>query len=167
MSLTIRKAEPQDVVTILEFIYALAVYEKMEAQVKITEEQLALALFEERTAEVLIAEWSGQAIGFALFFHNFSTFTGKKGIYLEDLFIYPEFRGRGIGTSLLAYLAALAQKRVCGRFEWSCLDWNSDSLEFYKRLGAEQKNEWILHRLTGDKLAALAEKGAELLVDEA
>jgi GNAT superfamily N-acetyltransferase len=155
--LTIREATPADVPLIIEFIRELAAYEKLSHEVTATEELLHRTLFTEpRKAEVLLAYENEAAVGFAVFFHNFSTFLGKPGIYLEDLFVRPAFRGRGYGKALLVYLARLARDRDCGRFEWSVLDWNKPSLDFYKSLGAVPMTEWIIHRVTGPTLAALA-----------
>ena len=142
---------------IADLIRGLARYEKLEDQVEMTEELLATALFGERPyAEVVLAEEDGLAVGFALFFHNFSTFLGRPGIYLEDLFVLPEFRGRGIGRTLLAHLARLAVERGCGRLEWAVLDWNRDAIGFYERLGARPLSEWTVYRLTGEALTDLA-----------
>ena len=151
----IRIAEKKDTVIILKFIKELAVYEKLLHEVKAYEEMLQFNLFEKKYAEVVIGELGGEPVGFALFFHNFSTFLGKPGIYLEDLFVKDEFRGRGFGKQLLAYLAKLAVERDCGRLEWSVLDWNKPAIDFYLSLGAETMDEWITFRLTGEKLEAL------------
>lgn len=156
--LQIRAATAADAAQILAFIRALAVYEKLEHMVVADEAQLHKTLFGERpAAEVRIAEWQGQPAGFALFFHNYSTFLGKPGIYLEDLFVLPEFRGKGIGKALLIHLAQLAVERDCGRLEWSVLDWNTPAIDFYKSLGAVPMDEWTVYRVTGDALPALAE----------
>jgi GNAT superfamily N-acetyltransferase len=142
---------------IADLIRGLARYEKLEDQVEMTEELLAAALFGERPyAEVVLAEEDGLAVGFALFFHNFSTFLGRPGIYLEDLFVLPEHRGRGIGRTLLAHLARLAVERGCGRLEWAVLDWNRDAIGFYERLGARPLSEWTVYRLAGEALTRLA-----------
>ncbi len=142
---------------IADLIRGLARYEKLEDQVEMTEDLLAAALFGERPyAEVVLAEEDGLAVGFALFFHNFSTFLGRPGIYLEDLFVLPEHRGRGIGRTLLAHLARLAVERGCGRLEWAVLDWNRDAIGFYERLGARPLSEWTVYRLTGEALTDLA-----------
>ena len=155
--LQIRAATAADVPQILAFIKALAVYEKLEHMVVADEPQLHKTLFGERpAAEVRIADWQGLPAGFALFFHNYSTFLGKPGIYLEDLFVLPEFRGKGIGKSLLIHLAKLAVERDCGRLEWSVLDWNTPAIEFYKSLGAEPMDEWTVYRVAGNALPALA-----------
>jgi GNAT superfamily N-acetyltransferase len=142
---------------IAELIRGLARFEKLEQEVLMTEELLAVGLFGEHPyAEVVLAEEGGGAIGFALFFHNFSTFLGKPGIYLEDLFVLPEHRGHGVGRMLLAHLAALAVERGCGRLEWAVLDWNRQAIGFYERLGARPNSDWTVYRLTGEALAGLA-----------
>jgi GNAT superfamily N-acetyltransferase len=154
---TIRFAKPDDVPLILRFIKGLAAYEKLTHEVTATEEMLRETLFQGRqVAEILIGEYHGDAVGFALFFHNYSTFLGRPGIYLEDLFVKPEMRGRGFGKVLLAYLAKLATERNCGRVEWAVLDWNEPSIHFYGRLGAVAMDEWTVHRLTGEALTSLA-----------
>lgn len=154
---TIRSATSADLGLILEFIVALAVYERLEHEVVATEAGLREALFGERPdAEVLIAEWEGSPAGFALFFHNFSTFLGRRGLYLEDLFVRPEHRGRGVGRALLARLAAIALERGCGRFEWSVLDWNESAIGFYESLGARPQSDWTVYRMTGEALERLA-----------
>lgn len=148
-------AQPEDTALILHFIRELAVYEKMEDQVVATEELLTEWLFEKQKAEVVIAEAEGKSVGFALFFHNFSTFLGRAGIYLEDLFVEPSERGKGYGKALLTHLAQLAVERGCGRLEWSCLDWNQPSIDFYLSMGAQRMDDWTTYRLTGDRLAEL------------
>ena len=163
MTLGIRPGELADVPLIAELIRGLAVYEKLESQVTMTEEKLTDSLFgERRYAETLIAEDDGAPVGFALFFHNFSTFLAQPGIYLEDLFVLPEHRGHGIGKALLADLARIAVERGCGRLEWSVLDWNEPSIEFYKKLGAVPMNEWTIFRVTGEALERLAKQSNEL-----
>jgi GNAT superfamily N-acetyltransferase len=153
----IRTATEADVPVILQFIRKLADYEKLSHEVTATPELLREKLFgERRYAEVLIGVSQGRPIGFALFFHNFSTFLGKPGIYLEDLFVDVEHRGKGFGKALLSRLAALAVERDCGRLEWSVLDWNEPSIKFYRALGAVPMDEWIVYRVTGDALRALA-----------
>ena len=152
---SIRFAAREDVPTILGFIRALAAYEKMEDQVIADETLLETWIFEKRKAEVLLAFEGDTPIGFALFFHNFSTWLGRAGIYLEDLFVLPEYRGRGYGKLLLKRLARIAVQRGCGRLEWSCLDWNEPSIGFYLSLGAEPQSEWTTYRLTGEALSAL------------
>jgi GNAT superfamily N-acetyltransferase len=157
MSLRIRAAIPADVPLILDFIRRLAEYERLAHEVVASERELAHWLFGPRPyAEVTIAEWGGQPAGFALFFHNFSTFLGRPGIYLEDLFVASEMRGHGIGRALLAHLAALAVERGCGRLEWWVLDWNEDAIRFYRSLGAEPMDEWTVFRVAGDALERLA-----------
>ena len=140
--LEIRFATPGDVPLILAFIRELAEYEKLEEEIRATEEQLRRTIFGEKRAEVLIAEAGGVPAGFALFFHNYSTFLGKAGIYLEDLFVRPEWRGRGIGKALLSRLAQLVRERDCGRLEWACLDWNEPAIGFYRNLGAQSQDDW-------------------------
>ncbi len=152
----IRPAGIEDTPLILSFIRELAEYEKMSDQVAATEEGLRESIFERKIAEVVIGEHNGAPAGFALFFYNYSTFQGMPGIYLEDLFVKPEFRGLGYGKSLLAYLAALALERRCGRLVWSCLDWNKPSIGFYKSLGSECLDEWTSYRLSGPTLEKLA-----------
>ena len=142
---------------IAELIRGLARFEKLEHEVVMTEELLASALFGDRPyAEVVLAEDDGRPEGFALFFHNFSTFLGRPGIYLEDLFVLPEHRGSGIGRMLLAHLARLAVERGCGRLEWAVLDWNRDAIQFYERLGARPNSDWTVYRLAGEALTGLA-----------
>lgn len=155
-TLTLRPAQREDVGTILELIGLLAEYEHMTDQVVATEALLAETLFDKRQAEVLLAELGGQSVGMALFFHNYSTFLGRGGLYLEDLFVRPEYRGRGFGKQILQRLAQIAVERGCGRMEWSCLDWNTPSIGFYRSLGAQPMDEWTVYRLTGDTLAAAA-----------
>lgn len=150
--ITFRMAQPKDTALILHFIRELAVYEKMEDQVIATEELLTEWLFEKQKAEVVIGEAEGKPVGFALFFHNFSTFLGRAGIYLEDLFVEPSERGKGYGKALLTHLAQIAVERGCGRLEWSCLDWNQPSIDFYLSMGAERMDDWTTYRLTGEKL---------------
>jgi GNAT superfamily N-acetyltransferase len=153
----IREATEADVPLILRFIRDLAVYEKLEHKVVTTEAVLRQTLFgNPRFAEVVFAVEEGVQAGFALFFHNYSTFLGQPGIYLEDLFVKPEYRGRGIGKALLAHLAKLAKERGCGRVEWAVLDWNTPSIEFYKSIGAAPLSDWIIFRLTGEAMEKLA-----------
>jgi len=160
MTLRIRAGEPTDVPLIAELIRALAQYERLEREVTMTEEKLDRALFGPRPyAETLIAEdGGGKAVGFALFFHNFSTFLAQPGIYLEDLFVLPEHRGAGIGRALLERLAQIAVERGCGRMEWAVLDWNESAIKFYERLGARPNSDWTIYRLAGEPLRALAGK---------
>lgn len=157
MNLNIRFAQEADAETILGFIVALAEYENLENEVVATPELLREWIFEKKKAEVLIAELDGKPVGFSLFFHNFSTFLGRAGIYLEDLCVLPEYRGRGIGKALLRRLAQITIERGCGRLEWACLDWNRPSIDFYLSLNARPMDEWTVYRLTGDTLAAMAE----------
>jgi len=156
--LTFRNAEETDCGLILFFIRELAAYEKMLDEVVATEELLKEQLFQKRRAEVIFACEDGREIGFALFFHNFSTFVGRAGLYLEDLYVLPDYRGRGYGKALLKRLAAIAVERGCGRMEWVCLDWNRPSIDFYRSLGAQQMDEWAIFRLAGDALAAAAKE---------
>lgn len=152
-----RFATPQDIPQILTYIKGLAEYEKMSDQVVATEELLQEWLFNKKKAEVLLAEYQGNPAGFALFFHNFSTFLGRAGIYLEDLYVLPEYRGKGLGKGLLKKLAAIAVERGCGRLEWSCLDWNQPSIDFYRSMGAVPMEEWTVYRLTGQTLLDAAQ----------
>ena len=153
---TFRFAQPEDAALILRFIRGLAEYEKMTDEVVATEELLREWIFEKGKAEVLFAVADGTEVGFALFFHNFSTFLGRAGIYLEDLFVLPEHRGHGYGKALLKRLAAITVERGCGRLEWSCLDWNAPSIAFYKNMGAVPMDEWTAYRLTGETLQRAA-----------
>ena len=155
-NLQIRFAVPGDEAAILNFIRGLADYEHLSSEVVATEELLHEWLFEKRTAEVLIAELDGEAIGYSLFFHNFSTFLGRAGIYLEDLYVLPEHRGKGCGKAMLRRLAQLTVDRGCGRLEWACLDWNQPSIDFYLSLDARPMSDWTGYRLTGEALRALA-----------
>jgi GNAT superfamily N-acetyltransferase len=156
VTLAIRPAERADVSVIADLIRGLARFEKLEHEVTMTEERLADNLFgQHRYAEALLAEEDGDPVGFALFFHNFSTFLAQPGIYLEDLFVLPEQRGRGAGRALLKELARLAVERGCGRLEWSVLDWNREAIGFYERLGAKPNSEWTVYRLAGEALSAL------------
>ena len=154
--LKIRFAKAQDIKLIFQFIQELAEYEKLSHEVVTTEEVLYDSLFVKKVAEILIVEVEGKAIGYAIFFHNFSTFLGRSGIYLEDLYIRPEMRGKGYGKKLLSYLAKIAVDRNCGRLEWSCLVNNKPSIGFYKGLGAKEMGEWTVFRMTGNKLENLA-----------
>lgn len=154
--LTFRYAERNDLPLILSFIRGLAEYEHMSDQVVADEVTLETWLFDQPRAEVLLASAGGREVGFALFFHNFSTFLGRSGIYLEDLFVLPEYRGMGYGKALLKKLASIAVERKCGRLEWSCLDWNKPSIDFYLSLGAKPLSDWTMYRITGDTLAELA-----------
>ena len=155
--LSITNAVEADVPLILTFIKALAGYERLADSVVATEDGLRATLFGARPyAECIIARWAGEPAGFALFFHNYSTFLGRPGVYLEDLFVNPEFRGKGIGRSILQHLAKIALDRNCGRLEWSVLDWNESAIGFYKSLGAEPLEDWTIFRVKGEALARLA-----------
>ncbi len=157
----IRSATPADVGTILRFVRDLAAFEREPDAVEATEETLTEALFGPRpAAEAVIAEDATGPLGFALFFHNFSTWTGRRGLYLEDLYVTPDARGQGVGTALLRHLAALALERGCGRFEWSVLDWNADAIAFYRRVGAVGQDEWTVQRVSGHALSRLAGAGS-------
>lgn len=155
----LRQAKEIDVPIILGFIRELAEYEKLLDQVVATEKSLKATLFGDRPfAEVIIGELNSKPIGFALFFHNYSSFHGKPGLYLEDLYVQPDYRGHGYGKILLAYLAKLAVERNCGRFEWSVLDWNEPAIEFYKKIGAKPMSDWTVQRLDGAALEKLAKE---------
>jgi GNAT superfamily N-acetyltransferase len=155
--LSLKMATEEDVPLILSFIKGLAEYERLADAVIATEDGLRQTLFGPRPyAECVIARWQGQPAGFALFFHNYSTFLGRPGIYLEDLFVKPELRGQGVGRALLQFLARLAQERNCGRLEWSVLDWNESAIGFYKSLGAVRLEEWTIFRLKDEALSRLA-----------
>lgn len=155
--LRLRFATEADVEQILAFIRALAEYERLSHEVRADAASLRRSLFgDPPAAEVLIAEHAGSPAGFALFFHNYSTFLGSRGLYLEDLFVDPAFRGRGIGKALLGHLAGIALDRRCGRLEWSVLDWNEPAIRFYENLGARPMNEWTVFRVTGDSLERLS-----------
>jgi GNAT superfamily N-acetyltransferase len=152
----VRRAERADVPTLIAFIHELAEYERLAHTVEITEELLAKGLFGERpAAEALVAEIDGEAVGWALFFTNFSTFKGLSGLYIEDIYVRPSWRGRGAGKALLKEVARLAVERGCGRVEWAVLDWNTPSIEFYRSLGAVPLDEWTMYRLTGESLSRL------------
>jgi GNAT superfamily N-acetyltransferase len=153
----LRFAEEKDIPVILRFIKELAIYENLLDQVTANEEILCESLFKRKVAEVIIAEYEGEAVGYALFFYNFSTFLGRPGIHLEDLYVTPDMRGKGFGKIILSYLAKLVVERDCGRLEWTCLDWNEPSIKFYKGLGAISMEDWSVYRLTGEALESLAE----------
>jgi GNAT superfamily N-acetyltransferase len=155
--LRLRFAKEEDAPLILEFIRNLAEYEHLLDQVSAAEENIRHYMFREKIIEVIIAEYDGAPAGFALFFHNFSTFLGKPGIFVEDIFVKPELRGKGIGRALLSFLARVGQERNIGRLEWNCLDWNEPSKQFYKSQGARQMSEWTIFRVTGDNIKNLAE----------
>ena len=152
-----RYAERKDTKLILQFVRELAEYEKLSNEVVADEATLEEWIFDKQKAEVIFALDGDKEVGFALFFHNFSTFLGRAGIYLEDLYISPEYRGRGYGKGLLKKLASIAVERGCGRLEWSCLDWNKPSIDFYLSLGAKPMDEWTVYRLAGDTLKKMAE----------
>jgi GNAT superfamily N-acetyltransferase len=152
---TIRAAQESDTGLLLDFIRRLADYEKRLHEVTAKEEDIRSVVFDKKIAEAIIAEFNGKPAGFAIFFHNFSTFLGKPGIYIEDLFVSPEFRGRGLGKSLFSYIAQLAVTRGCGRVEWTVLTWNEPAINFYKKIGAVPKNEWMLFKLSGSALENL------------
>ena len=155
-----RGACPEDTALILRFIRELAAYEQLEDQVVADEETLRRWIFEKKGAEVLFVLEDGREVGFALYFHNFSTFLGRSGVYLEDLFVLPEYRGRGYGKALLCRLAAIAKEEGCGRLEWWCLGWNKPSIDFYKSMGAEPMEDWTVYRVAGETLDRLAEEAA-------
>ena len=155
----IRKAEREDAALVLEFIKGIAKYEKMENEVEATVELLEEQLFDKGRAEVIFAMENGKEVGFALFFHNFSTFVGRGGLYLEDLYVYPEYRGKGYGKALFLELVRIANKRKCGRMEWVCLNWNTPSIEFYRSLGAVPLDEWTTYRLDEKGIERLRVRG--------
>lgn len=156
MSLRFRNAERKDTALHLRFIKELAEYEKMLDEVVADESTLEEWIFDKQKAEVIFALEGDKEIGYALFFHNFSTFLGRAGIYLEDIYVKPEYRGRGYGKAILKKIASIAVERGCGRLEWCCLDWNKPSIDFYLSLGAEPLDEWTIYRLSGEKLTKLA-----------
>jgi len=160
LTLTIRPAKPGDAATVLHFAKELATYEREPDAVVTTEAMMHEALFGEKPmAEALIAEVDGAAVGFAVFYHNFSTWTGRKGIWLDDLYVTPEARGSGAGKALLRHLAGICLDRDCARFEWWVLDWNEPAIGFYRSIGAEAMDEWTVQRVSGDALARLAGRG--------
>lgn len=156
--LTFRYAVRKDIPLILQFIRDLAEYEKLLDEVVADEATLEEWIFDQKKAEVIFAMENGKEVGFALFFHNFSTFLGRAGLYLEDLFVLPEYRGKGYGKQILQKLAAIAVQRKCGRLEWWCLDWNQSSIDFYLSLGAEPMSDWTVYRFSGDTLQDLAQE---------
>ncbi|MDR1626195.1 MAG: GNAT family N-acetyltransferase [Spirochaetia bacterium] len=156
----VRYAEEKDAPLILDLVKGLAEYEHLSGELKATEEDLRRFVFKEKKAEALICEHEGGAAGFALFFHSFSTFVGKPGIYIEDIFVKPEFRGRGLGKLLFSSVAKIAARRDCGRLEWACLDWNKPSIAFYESQGARPLAEWTTYRLSGQAIRELAKNGA-------
>lgn len=153
---SIRFTNQQDTGLILQFIKELADYEHMLDQVAATEELLADSLFVQKRAEAIIGEYQQEPVCFALFFHNFSTFIGKSGLYIEDLYVTPKMRGKGLGAAMLTFLAGLAKERNCGRMEWWCLDWNTPSIRFYQQLGAQPMDEWTVYRLQDTDIERLA-----------
>ncbi len=156
MTVSIRPAQPTDVPVVAELIWQLARFEKLEDEVVLSDELLRVGLFGPHPyAEAVLAEEDGEPVGFALFFHTFSTFLARPGLYLEDLFVLPEHRGRGVGRTLLSHLARLSLERGCGRLEWAVLNWNKDAIRFYERLGAKPNSEWTVYRVTGEALNAL------------
>ena len=157
-TLTFRFAQEEDCGLILSFIRGIAAYEKLSDEVVNSEDLIREWLFEKKSAEVLFACEDSKEVGFALFFHNYSTFVGRAGLYLEDLFVFPEYRGRGYGKALLKKLAAIAIERGCGRMEWVCLDWNQPSIDFYLSLGAKPMTDWTVYRVAGDGIRHLAEE---------
>lgn len=158
MTFSIRQAIPQDATTIYDLIRKLAIYEKLENEMITSVEELRENIFDKGFAEVIIAEEVGKPVGFALYFFNFSTFVGKPGLYLEDVFVEPDCRGKGYGKKLLIELAKIAKERNCGRMEWSVLDWNTPSIEFYKSLGASPMDEWTVFRLTKQGIDDLSQQ---------
>jgi len=154
----LRSARKRDTKLIINFIRGLAEYEHLTHMVEADEKKLIRYIFKKKMVEVVIAEYDKKPAGFTVFFSNFSTFLGKPGIYIEDLFVKPEFRGKGIGKNLLSYLAKLVQERKYGRLEWACLNWNEPSIKFYKSQGARSLNDWTVYRVSGEKLSALALK---------
>ncbi|MEA4913840.1 MAG: GNAT family N-acetyltransferase [Christensenella sp.] len=165
MPVTFRPAEEKDTALLLTFIRALAEYEHMLDQVVATEALLQEWLFDRKVAEAFFALEGETEVGFALYFHNFSTFLGRGGIYLEDLFVLPEHRGKGHGKAILRHLAQIARARGCGRLEWACLDWNKPSIDFYLSLGAVPMDEWTVYRVSGASLIQLSGEGAEQTQD--
>lgn len=158
MTFSIRKAIPQDAATIYDLIRKLAIYEKLENEMITSVDELRENIFDKNFAEVIIAEEDQKPVGFALYFFNFSTFVGKPGLYLEDVFVEPDCRGKGYGKKLLIELAKIAKERNCGRMEWSVLDWNTPSIEFYKSLGATPMDEWTVFRLTKQGIDNLSQQ---------
>lgn len=157
----IRFAEEKDTDLILELIRELARYERILEEVQTTEALLRDSLFKRKAAEVIIGEYEEKPVAYALFFHNFSTFVGRPGLYLEDIYVKPEMRGKGFGQAILSFLANLAVERNCGRFEWCCLNWNEKSIKFYESMGAVPMDEWTTYRVSGEKLHSLAGKFCE------
>jgi GNAT superfamily N-acetyltransferase len=152
----LRSAQKKDTTLIINFIRELAEYEHLSSMLEVDEINLQKYIFKKKMVEVIIAEYDNKPAGFTLFFNNFSTFLGKPGIYIEDLFVKPEFRGKGLGKHLLSYLAKLVKERNYGRLEWACLNWNEPSIKFYKSLGAQTMDEWTVYRVIGENIAKLA-----------
>ena len=151
-------ATEQDIPVILDFIKQIAIYEKMLDKVSATEESLKESIFDNNRAEALLIEFNNEVIGYIIYFFNFSTFVGREGLYLEDLYIKPEYRGNGIGKKSFELLVHIAKENKCERLEWTCLDWNEPSLKFYKSIGAKQMNEWIIHRLDKEAIDKITDK---------
>lgn len=158
-SVKFRKTTKEDAKIILELIKELAAYEKMIGYVEATEERLIESIYEKHQAEALLIEYNEKVVGYIIYYYNFSTFVGRAGLYLEDIYIRPEYRGRGIGKEVFNVLAKIAKEEKCERFEWVCLDWNKSSLEFYSRLGAEKQKQWIIHRLDKKSIEEISENG--------
>ena len=152
----IRFAEEKDAAAIFSMVKELAEYEKLLDSLKATEDLLRESLFKRSVAETVIGEYEGQPVGYAIFFHNFSSFVGRIGIYIEDLYVKPQLRGKGFGEAMFLYIAKLAVERNCGRLEWSCLNWNTPSIAFYQKMGAVPLDEWTTYRLTGETLTKIA-----------
>lgn len=157
--LVFKTATEEDVPVILDFIKQIATYEKMLDKVTATEESLKETIFDNNRAEALLIELDNQVIGYIVYFFNYSTFIGREGIFIEDLYIKPEYRGQGIGKKCFEYIVHIAKEHKCERVEWTCLDWNEPSLKFYKTIGAKQKNEWIIHRLDKEAIDRISEDG--------
>ena len=155
---TIRFAEENDARIVLDMVRELAAYEKLVDNLEATEELFSESLFQRGVAEALIGEYEGKPVGYAIFFHNFSSFTGRIGLYIEDIYVKPEMRGKGFGRAMFAYIAKLAVERKCGRLEWSCLDWNKPSIAFYEKMDAKRLEDWTMYKLSGDALQRMARK---------
>jgi GNAT superfamily N-acetyltransferase len=155
---TIRFADENDSRIVLDMVKELATYEKLERSFEATEKLFCESLFERGVAETLIGEYEGKPVAYAIFFHNFSSFVGRIGIYIEDIYVRPEMRAKNFGQAMFAYIAKLAIERRCGRLEWSCLDWNKPSIAFYKKMGAKRLDDWTMYRLSGDALERMAKK---------
>jgi len=155
---TIRFAKGNDARIVLDMVRELAAYEKLVENLEATEERFCESLFQRDVAETLIGEYEGKPVGYAIFFHNFSSFTGRIGLYIEDIYVKPEMRGKGFGQAIFAYIAKLAVERKCGRLEWSCLDWNKPSIAFYEKMSAKRLENWTMYRLSGEALQRMARK---------